>query len=96
MEGLSGWVSLVGSARLGSPSWVCLDGVSRAGWDWPARVGRFGLTIHLRLPTSEGHNFFVRTSIQVFLDSMEIPLSQDFSHVPVEDIGQLGRLGLAG
>ena len=38
-------------------------------------------------PTSNGHNFFVRTPFQVFLDSMEIPLSQDSSHAPVEDSG---------
>ena len=50
----------------------------------------------MRPPISEGHNFFIRTLFRVFLDSMEIPLSQDFSHVPVEDSGQSARLGLAG
>ena len=44
-----------------------------------------GLTIHVRPPTSDDYNFFVRTPFQVFLDSMEIPLSQDSIHVPVED-----------
>ena len=44
---------------------------------------------------SEGHNFLVRTPIRVFLDFMEIPLSQYFSHVPMEDIVQTGRLVLA-
>ena len=51
---------------------------------------------HVRPPPSRGHNFFVKTSFRVFLDTMEIPLSQDFSHVPVEDSGQSCRLGVAG
>ena len=41
----------------------------------------------MRPPTSDDHNFFVQTLIQVFLDSMESPLSQDSIHVPVEDSG---------
>ena len=36
---------------------------------------------------SDGHNFFVRTPFRVFLDSMEIPLSQDSSRMPLEDSG---------
>ena len=36
-------------------------------------------------PTSDDHNFFIRTPFQVFLNSMEIPLNQDSIHVPVED-----------
>ena len=43
------------------------------------RVSR--LVIHVRPPTSEGHNFFVQTPIQVFLDSMESSLSQDSIHI---------------
>ena len=91
MEGLSSWVSLAGSTRLGLP-----------GWGRPTRVGQLGLTIHLRPPTSEGHNFFVRTPIWVFLDSMESPLSQDSSHMHVEGSGywiwpergdRVGRVG---
>ena len=79
MEGLSGWVCLAGSARMGS-----------AGPEWgqPSRAGRFGLTIHLRPPTLEDYNLFVQTLIRVFLDSMGSPLSQDFSHIHVEDIGK--------
>ena len=79
-------------ARMGSAS---SNGVSQPGWGQPAKAGWFGLTVHLRPPTSEGHNFFVRTSIWVFLDSMESPLSQYFIHIPVVDIGKLGQLGLA-
>ena len=54
----------------------------------------------MRPSTSEGHNFFVRTPFQVFLDSMESPLSQDSSHMPVEGNGYWswpkrgGRVGL--
>ena len=50
-------------------------------------AGWLGLVIHVLLPTSDGHNFFVRTLFLVFLDSMESPLSIDYSHVPVEDSG---------
>ena len=35
--------------------------------------------------TSEGHISFVRTPIQVFLDSMESPLSQEYIDMPEED-----------
>ena len=62
-------------------------GSAGPGWGQPARVGRFELTIHLRPQTLEGHNFFIRTLIRVFLDSMEIPLSQDSSHMNVEGSG---------
>ena len=41
----------------------------------------------MRPPTLEGHNFFVRIPIRVFLDSMESPLSQDSIHIHVEGIG---------
>ena len=37
-------------------------------------------------PTSNDHNFFIQTLFQVFLDSMESPLSQDSNNIPVEDI----------
>ena len=40
---------------------------------------------YVRPPTSEGHNSFVRNSFQVFLDSMESPLSQEFIYMPKED-----------
>ena len=39
----------------------------------------------------EGNNFFVRTLIWVFLDSMESPLSQDIIHVPLGDSGRSQR-----
>ena len=39
----------------------------------------------MRPPTLKGHNFFVRTPFRVFLDSMEIPLSQDSIHITVEN-----------
>ena len=55
-------------------------------WGWSVRAGRVGLDTHVRPQTLEGHNFFVRTPFWVFLDSMESPLSKDFSHVHVEDI----------
>ena len=47
--------------------------------------GQLVLVDYVRPPTSEGHNSFVRTSIRVFLDSMEIPLSQEYTHMPEED-----------
>ena len=91
MEGLSGWVSLGhGSAWLGHSGWVSPIGSVRiglSGWVRPTRSVWLGLTIHVRPPTSDGHNFFVRTLFWVFLDSMESPLSQDYKNVPMEDIG---------
>ena len=41
---------------------------------------------YARPPTSEGHISFVRTPISVLLDSMEIPLSQEYIHIPEENI----------
>ena len=41
---------------------------------------------YVRPPNSKGHNSFVRTSIWVFLDYMESPLSQESIHIPEEDI----------
>ena len=41
---------------------------------------------YVRPPTSEGHNFFVRAPILVFLDSMESPLSQEYIYMLKEDI----------
>ena len=52
-----------------------------------AKAGRLGLAIHVRPPTSDGHNFLVRTSFWVFLDSMEIPLSQDSICMPLDNSG---------
>ena len=58
----------------------------RPGFVWQGFV-RPGLTIHVRPPNSDNHNFFFRTLFRVFLDSMESLLSQDSIHVPVEDSG---------
>ena len=38
-----------------------------------------------QLVSSEGHNSFVRTLIWVFLDSMERPLSPEYTHILEED-----------
>ena len=57
------------------------------GQDWSGRASLVRLVVHVRPQTSEGHNFFVRTSIRVFLDSMESPLSQDSIYIFVEGIG---------
>ena len=56
---------------------VVQDRSGRSAWE--------GLVTHVWPPTSEGHNFFVRASFRVFLNSMEIPLSQDSRNVPMED-----------
>ena len=61
--------------------------MGRSGWVSLVGLVRLGLTIHVRPPTSEDHDFFVRTPIPVFLDSMEIPLSNDSNYVPVEGSG---------
>ena len=37
-------------------------------------------------PTSDDHNFLVRSPFQVFLDSMESSLSLEFDHIPVDGI----------
>ena len=46
------------------------------------RVQKFSNFVSL---TSDEHNFFVRTPFEVFLASMEIPLSQESRFMPVED-----------
>ena len=45
-----------------------------ADYGWSVRASRVRLDTYVRPPTSEGHNFFVRTPFQVFLNSMESPL----------------------
>ena len=45
------------------------------------------LLSHVRPSTSEGHNFFVRIPIRVFLDSIEIPLSQVSTWMSLEGGG---------
>ena len=57
------------------------------GQDWSGRASRVRLVIYVKPPTLEGHNFFARTPILVFLESMESPLSQDYSHIPIDGIG---------
>ena len=44
-------------------------------------TGSAWVTIHGKPPTSDDHNFFVRTLFQMFLDSMEIPLSIKSIHI---------------
>ena len=41
---------------------------------------------YARPPTSEGHISFVQTLIWLFLDYMEIPLSEEYIHMPGGDI----------
>ena len=38
------------------------------------------------VPTSDDHNFLLRSSFQVFLDSMESSLSLESDHMPVDGI----------
>ena len=54
-------------------------------------------------PTSDDHNFFVRTPFWVFLDSMERTLSLELIHIYLDDIGihirsrnDEKKVGLAG
>ena len=72
------------SAQLGQVRIARLSQVSLAGFDYVSP------------PTSNGHNFFVRTPFRVFLDSMEIPLSKDSIHVPMGGSGCWGWLARAG
>ena len=51
-----------------------------------SRSGQLFWVDYARPPTSECHISFVRTPILVFLDSMEIPLSQEYIHMPEGDI----------
>ena len=39
------------------------------------------VTVHVKPPTLDDHNFFVQTPICEFLDSMEIPLSLKSIHI---------------
>ena len=43
-------------------------------------------TIHGKPPNSNGHNFFVRTSFLMFLDSMERHLSLESINMYLDDI----------
>ena len=56
-------------------------------WCAAARVGHNCHFSDCWPPTSNGHNFFVRTLFRVFLDSMEIPLSLEFIHIYLDDVG---------
>ena len=44
------------------------------------------VTVHVKPPTFDDHNVFVRTPILVFLDSTESPLSLESGHMPMNDI----------
>ena len=39
------------------------------------------VTVHGKPPTSDGHNFFVRTPFRMFLDSIKIHLSLESIHI---------------
>ena len=58
-----------------------LDRAHRGQVSSSVQVSSSELTF-LRPPTSKCHNSFVRTPIRVFLDSMEIKLSQESIHKP--------------
>ena len=53
-----------------------------SGVNFRTHVRKFSNFVPL---TSDDHNFFVRTPFEVFLDSMESPLSQESRFMPVED-----------
>ena len=38
------------------------------------------------VPTSDDHNFLVRSPFHVFIDSMERSLSLEYNHIPVDGI----------
>ena len=69
------------SAQLGIARTPRSNQVSSAGFDYEVP------------PISEGHNSFVQTLFQMFLDSMEILLSQDSIHIYAEKIGCQVELG---
>ena len=50
-------------------------------------AGSARVTVHGKPPTSDGHNFFIRTPFQMFLDSMESPLSLQSIHIYIDEIG---------
>ena len=53
-------------------------------------VGPAGLLVvivHGKSQTSDGHNFFVQTLFQMFLDFMERPLSLESIHIYLNNIG---------
>ena len=44
------------------------------------------VTVHVKPLTLDSHNSFFRTTIRVFLDSTESPLSLESGHMPVNGI----------
>ena len=46
----------------------------------------FAYVVHVKPPTLDDHNFFVRTPIRVFLDSTESLLSLESCHMLVNGI----------
>ena len=63
------------------------DRLSSSRSDQLISPGQLVLVDYVRVPTSEGHNFSIRTPIRVFLDSMESPLSQEFINSQLDNIG---------
>ena len=59
------------------------------GANFRTRVQKFSSFVSL---TSDEHYFFVRTPFEVFLDSMESPLSQESRFIPVEDNWNRGEV----
>ena len=55
--------------------WGKYSGTPRRGYRSPEQI------FLLLSPTSDGHNFFIRSPFWVFLDSMEIPLSLESIHI---------------
>ena len=68
-------------ANFRTRSWVRIFALLFLGAKF-ARVQKISSFVSL---TSDEHNFFVRTPFEVFMDSMESPLSQESRFMPVED-----------
>ena len=49
------------------------------------------VTIHKKPSTSDGHNFLVRTSFQMFLDSIESIFSLESIHIYLDEIGMIAN-----
>ena len=69
-------------AKFRTSSWVQFS--HHCSWvrNFHTRMQKFSSFVFL---TSDEHNFFVQTPFEVFLDSMESPLSQEFRFMHVED-----------
>ena len=69
-------------ANFRTSSWVRIFALCFWVRNFRTRVQKISSFVSL---TSDEHNFFVRTPFEVFLDSMESPLSQEYRFMPVED-----------